>query len=65
MNLCLPCQDLGEKVCDAKAMGHHSYLNAALATADCVVVATDHSAYNWTEIARRARVVVDTRHVMP
>jgi len=50
---------------DGMAMTGEVDLNAALETADCVVVATDHSAYDWAEIARRARVVVDTRHVMP
>ena len=38
-------------------------LDAALSAADCVVVATDHSAYNWQEIARQSRLVVDTRRV--
>jgi len=50
---------------DGMAMTGEVDLNAALETADCVVVATDHSAYDWAEIARRARLVVDTRHVMP
>lgn len=49
---------------DGMAMTGEVDLNAALETADCVVVATDHSAYDWAEIARRARLVVDTRHVM-
>ncbi len=38
-------------------------LIAALDSADCVVVVTDHSAYDWTEVARRAACLVDTRHV--
>lgn len=50
---------------DGMAMTGEVDLDAALVAADCVVVATDHSAYDWAEIARRARVVVDTRHVMP
>ena len=37
----------------------------AIADADCVVVATDHSVYNWPAICRRARLLVDTRHVLP
>lgn len=49
---------------DGMAMAGEVDLDAALEAADCVVVATDHSAYDWAEIARRARVVVDTRHVM-
>ncbi len=50
---------------DGMAMTGEVDLDAALVAADCVVVATDHSAYDWAEIARRARVMVDTRHVMP
>jgi UDP-N-acetyl-D-glucosamine dehydrogenase len=38
-------------------------LAGALAAADCVVIATDHSAYDWAEIGRAAHLVVDTRHV--
>ncbi len=37
-------------------------LDAALAEADCVVVATDHSSYDWAEIVAKAIVLVDTRH---
>ncbi len=40
-------------------------LNAALAGADCVVVATDHSSYDFADIAGRVRCVVDTRHALP
>lgn len=32
-----------------------------LASQDCVLVATDHSAYDWPTILRDARLVVDTR----
>ena len=39
-------------------------LDTAIGTADCVVVATDHSAYDWVEIGSLARLVVDTRHVL-
>jgi UDP-N-acetyl-D-glucosamine dehydrogenase len=34
-----------------------------LRTQDCVVIVTDHSAYNWAEIVRHAPLVVDTRGV--
>ncbi len=37
-------------------------LDAALAAADCVVVATDHSSYDWAEIVEKSAVLVDTRH---
>jgi UDP-N-acetyl-D-glucosamine dehydrogenase len=40
-----------------------SDLFKALSMADCVIIVTDHSAYNWPEVMRHARLVVDTRHV--
>ena len=39
-------------------------LDAALAEADCVVIATDHTAYDWPAICRQARVLVDTRNAL-
>ena len=33
-----------------------------LASQDCVVIVTDHSAYNFEWIAQHARLVVDTRN---
>jgi len=39
-------------------------LDVALATADCVVVVTDHSSYDWTAIRQGAKLVVDTRNVI-
>lgn len=39
-------------------------LSQAIAAADCVVVATDHSEYNWDEVRSSARLIVDTRHVI-
>ncbi len=38
-------------------------LDAALQAADCVMIVTDHSLYDWRDIARQARSLVDTRHV--
>ena len=38
-------------------------LDAALDAADCVVIVTDHSVYDWPHVYARARLVVDTRHV--
>jgi len=35
-----------------------------LAGADCVIVVTDHSAVDYRLVARHARAVVDTRHVL-
>jgi len=40
-------------------------LAAAIDGADCVVVVTDHSSYDWPAIARQARLVVDTRRALP
>ena len=40
-------------------------LDTALAAADCVVVVTDHSCYDWAAVARLARCAVDTRSVLP
>jgi UDP-N-acetyl-D-glucosamine dehydrogenase len=39
-------------------------LERALDDADCVVIVTDHSTYDWPAVARRARLIVDTRHVL-
>jgi UDP-N-acetyl-D-glucosamine dehydrogenase len=36
--------------------------DAALAEADCVVIATNHSSYDWERIAQTATLVVDTRN---
>ncbi len=34
----------------------------AVAEADCVLVVTDHSTYDWPAICRAARCIVDARH---
>ena len=39
-------------------------LNTALRMADCVLIATDHSAYDWGDIKHKAHLIVDTRHVL-
>ena len=36
-----------------------------LHAADCVVVVTHHDAYDWQNVARCARLVLDTRNVLP
>ncbi|MEX0717775.1 MAG: nucleotide sugar dehydrogenase [Planctomycetaceae bacterium] len=33
-----------------------------LASQDCVLIATDHSCYDWEHVVRHARLVVDTRN---
>lgn len=50
---------------EGMAMDSVTDLPAALAGADCVVVATDHDAYDWAAIEEQAQLVVDTRHVLP
>ena len=35
-----------------------------LASEDCILIATDHSAYDWDFIGRHARLIVDTRSAM-
>ena len=37
---------------------------ADLTAADCAVVVTDHSSYDWAAIRQKARLVVDTRNAM-
>ena len=39
-------------------------LDPALPAADCVVVITNHSAYDWAQIAEQAQLIVDTRHAL-
>ena len=46
------------------SLSSESDLNAALDAADCVVIVTDHSTYDWGEIRKRAALLVDTRHVL-
>jgi UDP-N-acetyl-D-glucosamine dehydrogenase len=36
-------------------------LDTNLRNADCVVVVTDHSTYDWPQIHRLVRLLVDTR----
>ena len=36
----------------------------ALAQADCVVIVTDHSTFDWAWIAQQARLIVDTRNAL-
>ncbi len=49
---------------DGLSLHSESNLDAALAEADCVVIVTDHSSYDWAHIAKRAALLVDTRHVL-
>ncbi|MEL6739342.1 MAG: nucleotide sugar dehydrogenase [Planctomycetota bacterium] len=38
--------------------------DAALEQADAVVIATDHSSYDWQRVADHARLVIDTRNAL-
>ncbi len=38
---------------------------ATVAAADGVVIATNHSSYDWAWLQQHARLIVDTRHVLP
>ena len=38
---------------------------AALMESDCVVIITDHKVYDWERVASKARLIVDTRNVLP
>ena len=49
---------------DGQAMSCVDDLDRALSTADCVLIVTDHSAYDWARIAGQAARVVDTRNVL-
>lgn len=41
-----------------------AYSAQALADADCVVIITDHSAYDWVHVIEHSRLVVDTRNAL-
>jgi len=46
------------------ALQSESNLEQALQQADCVVIATDHSDYDWNKVAKQAAILVDTRNVL-
>lgn len=50
---------------DGMRMVRTENLDEALIGADCVVIATDHSSYQWEEIRAKARLLIDTRRVVP
>lgn len=49
---------------DGMEMACVPILAGALAEADCVVIATDHSSYDWAAVRQTARILVDARHVL-
>ena len=54
------------------SMRHYAHLRMSsqeltadyLRSCDCVLIVTDHSAYNWAWIAQHAALIVDTRNAM-
>jgi UDP-N-acetyl-D-glucosamine dehydrogenase len=47
----------------APTMDTSAYSDDLLQSADCVVVITDHSSYDWSHILQHSRLVIDTRGV--
>ena len=43
-------------------MKRSDYSDALLENADCIVIITDHSAYDWQHVLDHSTLVVDTRH---
>lgn len=39
-------------------------LEPALHAADCVIIVTDHSVYDWRHVSQTAAALVDTRNVV-
>ncbi len=46
-------------------MASTPYSTELLESADCVVIVTDHSSYDWQEVMDHSRLVVDSRHATP
>ena len=49
---------------NAFRMSSEPDLEKAVEEADCVVIVTDHSCYDWDDIARRASLIIDTRNAI-
>ena len=47
---------------DGVDMSSVDYKTTILESVDCVIVVTDHSYYNWTDILNHANLIVDTRN---
>lgn len=47
---------------EGEIMRSVAYTDALLETADCVVIVTDHTVFDWQHVLDHSRVVVDTRH---
>ena len=47
---------------DVPRLASESLTTDYLASPDCILIATDHSAYDWEFVAKHARLIVDTRN---
>lgn len=47
---------------DNAMMKSTPYTNALLENADCVVIVTDHSSFDWQHVLEHSQLIVDTRH---
>ncbi|HUF74657.1 MAG TPA: UDP binding domain-containing protein, partial [Longimicrobiales bacterium] len=50
---------------DGKSLCSVDLTEKALATADAVVILTDHSVFDYDQIVEHARVLIDARHAVP
>lgn len=41
------------------------YSDQLLESADCVVIVTDHTSYDWQHVLDHSKLIVDTRHITP
>jgi UDP-N-acetyl-D-glucosamine dehydrogenase len=46
-------------------MDSTDYSDELIDSADCVVIVTDQSSYNWQHLLDHSKVIVDTRHMIP
>jgi UDP-N-acetyl-D-glucosamine dehydrogenase len=47
---------------DEAVMKSTPYSDALLENADCVVIVTDHSSFDWQHVLEHSPLIVDTRH---
>lgn len=47
---------------DVPKLSHNEPSPAYVGSLDCVLIATDHSVFNWNEIIKSANLIVDTRN---
>ncbi len=75
LDILLHLQEKGANVCyhdpfvpaihyDDIAMESVADIAVAVREADCVVIVTDHSAYDWSALCTQAALIVDTRRVL-